>query len=125
MATYSDEQYHGDIQKNSVFFNNGLDQINPELTLKILQGRSSIRDSRFVTQDSARRARDRPLGVAFSQIDNTSNYYDYRYGVDTTSINISQQPNASNDYTAIVDIFDSQRSEGSYSFELYQLKCPV
>jgi hypothetical protein len=127
LATYSNEQYHGDIQKNSVFFNNGLDQINPELTLKILQGRSSIRDNRLAYSqvESARSVRDRPLGTAFSQSYNTSNYYDYRYGVDTTSVNISQQPNSSNDYTAIVDIFDSQRSEGSYSFELYQLKCPV
>jgi len=80
-AAYSNEQYHGDTQKNSAFFNDGLDQINPQLTLKVLQGRSSV--------------------------------------------TISQQPSVSNDYTAIVDIFDSKSGEGSYSFELYQLKCPV
>ena len=80
-AAYSNEQYHGDIQKKSTFFNDGLDQINPQLTLKVLQGRSSV--------------------------------------------TISQQPSVSNDYTAIVDIFDSKSGEGSYSFELYQLKCPV
>jgi hypothetical protein len=80
-ASYSNEKNHGDIQKKSLFFNDGLDQINPQLTLKILQGRSSV--------------------------------------------TLSQQPSVSNDYTAIVDIFDSKGGEGSYSFELYQLKCPV
>lgn len=80
-ATYSNEQYHGYIQKNSTFFNDGLDQINTQLTLKTLQGRGNV--------------------------------------------TITQQPASSNNYTALIDIFDPSGGEGSYSFELYQLKCPT
>lgn len=39
------------------------------------------------------------------------------------SVQISQQPNSSNNYTAIIDIFDGRGSEGSYNIEILQLKC--
>lgn len=39
------------------------------------------------------------------------------------SVQISQQPNSSNNYTAIIDIFDGRGGEGSYNIEVLQLKC--
>ncbi len=39
------------------------------------------------------------------------------------SVQISQQPNSSNNYTAIIDIFDGRSGEGSYNLEVLQLKC--
>lgn len=39
------------------------------------------------------------------------------------SIQIGQQPNSSNNYTAIIDIFDGRSGEGSYNLEVLQLKC--
>lgn len=39
------------------------------------------------------------------------------------SVQISQQPNSSNNYTAIIDIFDGRGGEGSYNLEVLQLKC--
>ena len=39
------------------------------------------------------------------------------------SVQISQQPNSSNSYTAIIDIFDGRGYEGSYNIEILQLKC--
>jgi len=39
------------------------------------------------------------------------------------SVQISQQPNSSNNYTAIIDIFDGRGGEGSYDIEVLQLKC--
>ena len=39
------------------------------------------------------------------------------------SVQISQQPNSSNNYTAIIDIFDGRGSEGTYNLEVLQLKC--
>jgi hypothetical protein len=39
------------------------------------------------------------------------------------SVQITQHPNSSNSYTAIIDIFDGRGSEGSYNIEILQLKC--
>jgi hypothetical protein len=39
------------------------------------------------------------------------------------SVQISQQPNSSNNYTAIIDIFDGKGGEGTYNLEVLQLKC--
>jgi len=39
------------------------------------------------------------------------------------SVQISQQPNSSNNYTAIIDIFDGKGGEGTYNLEALQLKC--
>ena len=39
------------------------------------------------------------------------------------SVQISQQPNSSNNYTAIIDIFDGKGGEGTYNLEVFQLKC--
>jgi hypothetical protein len=39
------------------------------------------------------------------------------------SVQISQQPNSSNNYTAIIDIFDGRGAEGTYNIEVFQLKC--
>ena len=39
------------------------------------------------------------------------------------SVQISQQPNSSNNYTAIIDIFDGKGAEGTYNVEVFQLKC--
>ena len=39
------------------------------------------------------------------------------------SVQISQQPNSSNNYTAIIDIFDGRGGEGTYNLEVLQLKC--
>jgi hypothetical protein len=38
-------------------------------------------------------------------------------------VKVSQQPNSSNNYTAIIDIFDGRSSEGTYNVEVLQLKC--
>jgi len=38
-------------------------------------------------------------------------------------VKVSQQPNSSNNYTAIIDIFDGRGSEGTYNLEVLQLKC--
>jgi hypothetical protein len=39
------------------------------------------------------------------------------------SVQISQQPNSSNNYTAIIDIADGRSGEGTYNIEVFQLKC--
>jgi hypothetical protein len=39
------------------------------------------------------------------------------------SVQISQQPNSSNNYTAIIDISDGKGAEGTYNIEVFQLKC--
>jgi len=38
-------------------------------------------------------------------------------------VKVSQQPNSSNNYTAIIDIFDGRSSEATYNVEVLQLKC--
>jgi hypothetical protein len=39
------------------------------------------------------------------------------------SVQITQQPNSSNNYTAIIEIFDGRGGEGTYNLEVFQLKC--
>jgi hypothetical protein len=38
-------------------------------------------------------------------------------------VKVSQQPNSTNNYTAIIDIFDGKGGEGTYNVEVLQLKC--
>lgn len=64
--------------------------------------------------------------VVSEVVNNGVGPYDTKLQLKSTgrgSVQITQHPNSSNSYTAIIDIFDGRGSEGSYNIEILQLKC--